>query len=312
MEVLHLVHTAWCLWRRVRKYVYYRLGVSNTEELIKRIIDVSTCRPDERRLEEFLNVLREVVERRVSSSVIKIEEVFKSGVDVVPFFSRSYPCELLKYRSLGNVIYPPLILYVRNLVDMNSKPLIAVVGTRECSKWGREVAFRIGELVAKKSYTLVTGLAEGIDASATEGALKVGGWVIGVRPWLSPLSLPNEARKILEYSPSRISVVAETYSKPKVRSKSDVAYLYYLRNRIIAGMSKVVVVVEARNKPHSGSMHQIELALKRGKPVIIMEHPERGGTYWEAYRRYVSKGAIPAKDPEEVVGIIDEYLSSSQ
>jgi DNA processing protein len=159
---------------------------------------------------------------------------------------------------------------------------VGVVGTRDCSEWGRRVAWETGRLVVQAGFTLVTGLAECIDASATLGALEAGGLAIGIRPWLKPLQLPGESRRLLEAYGDRIALASEHYTKPPLSPKM----LYYMRNRIIAGMSDLVVVVEAR--PEGGSMHQITWSIKYGKQLAIYEHPDPESEYHKAYQRYRS------------------------
>ena len=311
-EVLGLIHVVWRRWRELRSYVYRSIGVRNTEELIAWVMDVDRCRPIGERLDRFLEVLRGAAERLglMDSAVAEVKRVLAMGVEVIPFFFERYPCELLRYRTGTDFIYPPLVLYAMRLhIDVNSRPAVAIVGTRRCSAWGRTAAFELGKRIAERNLLLVTGLAEGIDVSAALGAIEGGGYVIGVRPWLAPLTLPHESRRVVEESSGRVAVVSENLFKPGSSSRRAINYLYYLRNRIIAGMSRVVIVVEARDHPHSGSMHQIELALKRGKPVVVLEHPEQGSTYWRAFEKYVSKGARVARDLDEAVKVVEELTS---
>lgn len=306
---LVLVHAAWRRWREVRERVYRVLGVSNTEELLRSIMDLRGCKPIEDRLVQFFEALKKVVDEHcLGTAHREVRWMLSMGIEIIPFYSSRYPCELLRYRTGTDFIYPPLVLYARNLlVDPNSRPIIAVVGTRRCSEWGRRVAYELGRELASRGIVVVTGLAEGIDASAALGAVEARGYVIGVRPWLEPPSLPEESRRLVERHGDRISLVSENPFKP-ASSRRAVNYLYYLRNRIIAGMAKAVIVVEARLEPHSGSMHQIELALKRGKPVVIMRHPEKDSVYWRAFETYVSRGAVPVQSVEEALSTVKRLV----
>jgi len=87
---------------------------------------------------------------------------------------------------------------------------------------------------------------------------------------------------IVEAYRDRVVLAAEHFRKPSIRT---LRMLYYLRNRIIAGMARLVVVVEARER--GGSMHQVEWALKRGRPLAIFEHPDKDSIYYRAYLKYV-------------------------
>ncbi len=232
-----------------------------------------------------------------------VEELYREGVVVTPFFDDYYPRELLRYPASGDFLYPPLLLYWIGLTfNPNEAPIIAVVGTCRCSEHGRKLAYEVGCLIANLGAILCTGLAEGVDNAATRGALEHGGKVIGVRPWLKPLSLPSESKLLLKYLGQGLTITSENPWK-FVSRKKDIDRLYFLRNRIIAGMSRLMIVVEAW--PDGGSMHQIELALKRGKTVLIFE-PKPGTEYYKAYTEYVSKGAKKISTVEE----LKKYLKS--
>lgn len=224
-----------------------------------------------------------------------------AGMDVVFISCDSYdfPQKLREYR------YCPTGLYVTPPVSLNMR-FIAVVGARECSAWGREVAWESGSIIASEGFTLVTGLASGVDVSASLGALETGGLVVGVRPWLKPLNLPSEAREVLRYHYGRVVITSEHYIRPTAKVET----LYFLRNRLIAGMAELVVVVEA--KPGGGSMHQITWTLKQGKPLAIYKHINERSTYYRAYEEFIKhKGVIILKDVDDLRRYIEEELKPS-
>lgn len=249
-----------------------RLEVDNVDDLLDRLsTDQSLCSKIENL---FKTKYRDILDYTVKI----VGDLRREGIAFIPFNSPDYPEGLREYRLKGR-LYRPLGLYVKPPISLKRK-FIAVVGTRRCSDWGREIARETGRVIASKGFTLITGLAKCIDASAMLGALEVGGLTVGVRPWLKPLTLPSESKRIIERYKERVAVISEHYEKPPIRPK----ILYYLRNRIIAGMAELVVVVEAR--PEGGSMHQITWALKQGKPLAIYEHPDVGSDYYKAYKKY--------------------------
>jgi len=304
MESLaQLLHIAWLRWPTVKHTIYSFLGVKNTEELIQRIVDVRECRVRSSWLTRFYEALRRVVPD-AKEAQRQLEKLAAEGVWVTPFTSKFYPCELLRYPAHGDYLYPPLMLYRLGVhLNPNEKPAVAVVGTRKCSGEGRRLAREVGRILARHGLILVTGLAECIDAEAAQGAVEEGGIVIGVRPWLKPLSLPQESKRLLSHIHNNLIIVSEN---PYKTSRGSIKRLYFLRNRIIAGMAKLVIVVEAR--PDGGSMHQIELALKRGKPVAVYEPPP-GTPYHEAYRQYRGKGAKPFKTLKELVDSLQAIIA---
>jgi len=105
--------------------------------------------------------------------------------------------------------------------------------------------------------------------------------VVGVRPWLKPFTIPQETKRIWWYHRDKVILVAEHYRRPPGHH----AHIYYLRNRLIAGMSRLVVVVEA--KPGGGTTHMEEWALRHGKPLAIFEHPDKESIYHKGYLWFV-------------------------
>ncbi len=255
-------------WLEFRKLV----GVSNVDELIDRIL------ADRSLLDEIRKVIYTHYRGVLDEAVELAKELKREGVAFIPFYSPDYPEALRRYRPKAPV-YRPLGLYVKPPVSLNGR-FVGVVGTRSCTGWGRRVAWETGRLVAQAGFTLVTGLAECIDTSATLGALEAGGLAVGIRPWLKPLQLPGESRRLLEAYGDRMALASEHYIKPAVSPKM----LYYMRNRVIAGMSDLVIVVEAR--PEGGSMHQITWSIRCGKQLAIYEHPDPESEYYKAYQRY--------------------------
>jgi predicted Rossmann fold nucleotide-binding protein DprA/Smf involved in DNA uptake len=270
------------------------IGVSNVDELIDRILADRS----------LLDGVRKVIYTRyrgvLGEATALAEELKREGVAFIPFYSSDYPEALKRYR-LEAPVYRPLGLYVKPPVSLSDR-FVGVVGTRDCSEWGWRVAWETGRLVAQAGFTLVTGLAECIDASATLGALEAGGLAIGIRPWLKPLQLPGESRRLLEAHGDRIALASEHYTKPPASPKM----LYYMRNRIIAGMSDLVVVVEAR--PEGGSMHQITWSIECGKRLAIYEHPDPKSEYYKAYQRYRSYSRTVTLKTTEDLGELLETL----
>jgi len=226
------------------------------------------------------------------------------SVGVITIDSPLYPAELRNYKG-----FPPPELYVMPPADLGSHAYIGVAGTRTCSDWGRRTAYEVGKMVARLGLWLVTGFAECIDASASLGALDAGGFVVGVRPWLKPFTIPREAKRIWWDHRDRVILVAERYRQPHEHH----AHIYYLRNRLISGMSRLVVVVEA--KPGGGTTHMEEWSLKRGRPLAIFEHPDKGSIYHKGYlwfvkaaERYKEAVLYTVRTVEELEELIKKLL----
>lgn len=230
-----------------------------------------------------------------------VGELEREGAGFAPFNSPGYPEALRGYR-LGGSAHRPLGLFTRPSAGLPPSRYVGVVGTRGCTRWGRRAAYEVGRVVAEAGFTLVTGLAECVDASATLGALEAGGAAVGVRPWLKPLLLPRESRRLLErHGGSGLTLASEHYTRPPTASPGK---LYYLRNRVIAGMSELVVVVEAR--PGGGAMHQVEWSLKHGRRLVALEHPDAGSEHRKAFETLAEAGATVLKTPEELGELLEK------
>ena len=143
-------------------------------------------------------------------------------------------------------------------------------------------------------YMFIIGV-DGIDLASTTGALEYGGKVVEVRPWMDCDKI-GYGKDLIPRIMERGCFISENYDK---RGNTKwVKTQFQLRNRIISGMSKAVIIIEAR--PKGGSMRQIEYALKRGKPVLIWKPVTSDQEIHKAYRIYVRRGAIPFNDIHEL------------
>ena len=181
-------------------------------------------------------------------------EVREIGID-----DRNYP-ELLK-----KIKKPPKTLRIRGNLPPNQK-IIAISGSRETTQQALESAYRIGRMLAQHGYTIVDGLAEGCDAAATEGALSVGGNVIGVVP-RGLKSLRGHTKKLAEKIFAAEGTVLSEYPDDlaKIFSRH-----YLRRDAIITGFSKKTIIIAAEER--SGSSATANHALRQGREVIITRH----------------------------------------
>ena len=292
---LLLLHTIWSNWTKYRRDIYKQLNVKNTEEII------NLLKNGRIKLKELLSILRE--------SHINIDKsidilIHKHDITVVTVFDERYPKRLLNMKNITESIYPPLLLYFISKcnINMNSDNIIAVVGTRRCSNNGREIAYSIGKALGKR-YIIATGLAQGIDHHVTLGTLDAGGKVIEVRPYLYPFDYVQQ--ELLDRIINNGCIISENLTK--IDGYRWIAKQLYLRNRIIASIAKAVVIVEARKDNHSGTMHQVEFAIRRGKPVFIWRPSSNSNNseFVEAYRYYINNKAKGFSDVDELLSMLE-------
>jgi len=160
---------------------------------------------------------------------------------------------------------PPGRLYLRGegSVEMLSGPAVAVVGTRSCSPYGAQVARRLGRELATAGVTVVSGLARGVDAEAHRGALEAGGPTVAVLGCGIDRDYPR-AHAALAHRVSELGLLVSEY-EPGVE---PAPWRFPARNRIIAGLAGVTVIVEARAK--SGALITADFALEDGREVFAV------------------------------------------
>jgi len=215
-------------------------------------------------------------------------EFFKArGIVFVPITDSAYPPQLRE------VYRPPFGLYLRGSLPDPESPAVAVVGTRVPTGRGLHAAFALAADLAAKGVCVVSGLARGIDASAHRGALRGKGKTLAVLPGgietVYPASNKSLAAAILEAGGG---LVTEYPPSTEIQR-----YRFPERNRIIAGMSRSCVVVEAPEG--SGALITADHALTEGRDVFI--HGACLGSSRNAGgRALASQGAIVVNDAENV------------
>lgn len=170
-----------------------------------------------------------------------------------------------RYPPLLAALYSaPEVLYYEGDLSVLEAPCLAVVGTRRCTARGETTTVRFAETLASWGVTIVSGLAFGIDAAAHRGALNVGGKTVAVLAQsldaLRPVSHRYLAKAIVEKG----GLLLSEYAPGDITFKSD----YLLRNRLIAGLCKATLVVEAGYP--SGALNTAKHALEEGRDVLCV------------------------------------------
>ena len=196
--------------------------------------------------------------------------------------------------NLREVPAPPERLYVRGALAQDDALAIAIVGSRAATPYGVAVAERLGADLAARGVTVVSGLARGIDSAAHRGALRAGGRTIAVLGSGVDVIYPPENRPLageIEKSGALVSQFA-----PGTR---PLAGYFPARNRVIAGLSLGVVVVEAAEK--SGSLITAGLAGEMGREVMAVPGPLTSPKSVGAHR-LIQDGAALIQGWEDVRG----------
>ena len=181
----------------------------------------------------------------------------KLGARLITPVDADYPA------PLKTIYDPPLCLYVRGTLEKKDEQALAVVGTRRASHYGAAQADRLAYLAAKAGFAIVSGLARGIDTVAHKAALKAGGRTLAVLGGALDKLYPPENSELAEEIAAHGAVLSEF---PLGREPDRTTFPY--RNRVVSGLSKGVLVVEAGLD--SGAMNTAEQALEQGRSVLAV------------------------------------------
>jgi DNA processing protein len=198
-------------------------------------------------------------EKYLKESVREYKVLTASNIKCIFYEDRNYPPQL------SEIYDPPVVLYYRGELPDYNKPLVGIVGTRKPTNGARKGAFRLSLELACNGISVVSGLAFGIDKAAHDGCLKAEGKTVAVlgcgvdKPY--PVANLSTARSILEKGGCMISEYP--VGTPPLK------YHFPERNRIISGLSRSLVVVEA--PASSGALITADYALEQGRDLFVHE-----------------------------------------
>lgn len=204
----------------------------------------------ERLVEKALRITQRDIERQ-------LEGMERLGARFIADDEPDYP------EGLVHLPNAPRVLFVRGRLPRRSEECVAVVGTRRPSPTGEQVAETLGRDLAAVGLVVVSGMARGIDAAAHKGALKAKGLTVAVLGCGLDVAYPPEHKDLMEEIGASGALVSE-YPLGIAPTRSH----FPLRNRIIAGLSQGVVLVECGQR--SGALYTANIALELGREVMAV------------------------------------------
>ena len=214
-------------------------------------------------------------------------KINSNKIKILKLGDNNYP------EKLKNIVDKPKILYVLGNENLLNEKSIAIIGSRECTRYGAMNAYDFGYQLAKRGLCVISGLARGIDTYSHLGSIKIREKTIAVLG--SGLDIVYPAENIELYKKILISGGAIVSEYP-LGSKPE-KYHFPQRNRIISGLSDGIIVVEAKKK--SGTLITVDFALDQGKDVYAIPG-NINSKYSYTTNELIKEGAIPITKIEDL------------
>lgn len=238
----------------------------------------------------------EELKRRENALLHRAESFGRQGIRLVSMFDEAYP------KRLDNIKDKPPLLYVSGHMPDDNRHSAAMIGARNCSEYGRTVARMFAGELAQKGVQIVSGLAYGIDIEAAYGSLGAAGESYAVLGNGINICYPRHNAEAYDRMRHGEGGIISEFPP----DTAAIGYHFVLRNRIISGLSDVLIVIEAAKK--SGTAITVGYALDQGKEVFAL--PGRiDDPLGYGCNRFIKEGAniiTESKDILDYFGIGDE------
>jgi DNA processing protein len=245
------------------------------------------------------NLVKRICEIRNRVSLDEVEQKLRiQGIQVLTWDDPEYP------DRLRQITQSPFVLYIKGDLLAEDAWAVAIVGTRRYSPYGRQVAEKISHTLARNGITIISGLARGIDRIAHKYALDAGGRTIAVMGSGLDNLYPPEHRTLAEEISNKGALISD-YPLGTPPDGSN----FPPRNRIISGLSKIIIVIEAGER--SGALITANYAAEQGKEVFAVPGkitaPTSKGT-----NLLIKQGAHPLLNPQDVLDLLNMTLVAEQ
>lgn len=260
---------------------------SNLEELSETIITIEKTAKFEKKAFKIPRNFALDAGNTVAQEILRRSE--EHEVQILDWFSDLFPA------SLKQIPHPPIVLYAKGNINLlQSLNSIAVIGTRNPTKYGRHTSYHFGYRLGQKGIVVVGGLAKGCDTAAHQGCLDAGGHTLAVLAngldSIYPHANANIAQDIID---SKGCLLSEY--EPRVKAAK---YQFVERNRLQSGISKAVIVVETGKE--GGTMHTATFAIKQTRDLGVIRFPQDKVTaeQQEGYARLIDEFKATPIDAE--------------
>lgn len=234
----------------------------------------------------------------------KLENLLKviknRDINSVNFYDNKYP------NKLKTQLDAPSVLFYKGYIERLSEGLnVGIVGARNCSVYGRNAATVISKELSAYGINIISGMARGIDACAHRASVENKGYTCAVLGSGIDVIYPKENKKLYEDILESGCVVSEF-----LPGTEPLSYNFPIRNRIISGLSDLVIIVEAAEK--SGSLITAELALEQGKDIVAVP----GSIFSDLSKgtnKLIRDGAYPFTNFQDLFQILNiQYIANNK
>ena len=208
---------------------------------------------------------------------IELKRIEKTGLNVVALPEEPYP------RLLRNIEDPPAVLYYKGTLTSKDQLALAIVGTRKPSAYGRIITEKLSAELGKLGFTIVSGMALGIDTAAHRGALKANARTLAVMGGGFGKIYPSENRSLV----NQIAESGAVLTEHSVETRPD-RWTFPKRNRVISGLTRGTIVIEAPER--SGALITARAAAEHNREVFVVPGPIHDESHLGSHR-LIQKGA---------------------
>lgn len=260
---------------------------------IERIYEAKTNELEEFHLkEEILSYLMKKVS--VHELAEEMEKMKQRGIYFVSMDEEEYPSRLKKLYDA------PWFLYYRGELPKEEMPSVAIIGARNCTVYGSDVSYYFAKELSEHGVQIISGLARGIDGMAHQGAVASNGKTYGVIGNGVDLCYPRENYELYQ----KVVGAGGILSEYPLGSKA-LPYHFPLRNRLIAGLSDGILVIEAKEK--SGTLITVDSGLEQGKDIYAIPGKIKD-EFSKGCNCLIQNGAKLVLSPEDIlVELRDRY-----
>lgn len=206
-------------------------------------------------------VIEGIVKSKKNNKLDEISRIIdKYSIDIISINDDIYP------KLLKKIYDPPSVIYVRGQIQNKKCDIISVIGSRKASSYGRCMAYKISSQLSQNGIIVCSGMASGIDTVAHKACIESGGITYGILGTGIDKYYPKSNKELMEKTILNGALISEFPIGTMARPEN-----FPRRNRLISGISKGVVVVEAALK--SGTLITVDCALEQGREIFAVPGP---------------------------------------